>query len=312
MNDPGNSIGASSWFTASSKVVVIRFAPAVALSIAVVALATAALAADPATEQRLSNIDARLTRLEGVLDNKVLLEMLQRIESLQRELQAVRDATDLTGHELEGIKDRQRELYLEVDRRLRALETAKTQAPAGVTRAPDAAAHAPDKAASTPSKRADEKASRIAARPDTPPLDGTPPSDATAIDGDELGSQAYQDAFELLKAGRNEAAIAAFRQFIEDYPQSEYAANAQYWLAEANYVAGDFSRAAEEFAKVIERYPISSKVPDAKLKLGFTHYELEQWDQARSVLSELSMQYPNTSVAQLAENRLQRMDREGH
>lgn len=315
MHNPGNSTGASSWFTASSNVVVmIRCARAAALSIAVVTLTAAVFAADPATEQRLANIDGRLSRVEGVLDNQLLLEMLQRIESLQRELQAVRDATDMTGHELEGIKDRQRELYLDIDKRLRAMETAKPKATGGGA-APEAAASGPsgDTVSSSGQWPPAVKRPDVVVRPDIPPPPVTPvPPVAAAGESGELGSQPYQDAFDLLKTGRNDEAIAAFNQFLADYPQSEYAANAQYWLAEANYVSGDFERAAEEFNKVIARYPISAKVPDAKLKLGFTHYELQQWDQAQAVLSELSVQYPNTSVAQLAENRLQRMEREGH
>jgi hypothetical protein len=98
--------------------VLARTSRAVAiLGVLAAALIGVAYAADLATEQRLAHLDSRLTRLEGVLGNKVLLDMLQRIESLQRELQAVQDASDRTAHELEGIKARQRELYLDVDRR---------------------------------------------------------------------------------------------------------------------------------------------------------------------------------------------------
>lgn len=268
------------------------------LSSIVAALAIAAAiamgttdAADPATEQRLASIDARLRQLEGVLDNRVLLDMLQRIDDLQRELQAVRDASDRTAHELEGIKDRQRELYLDLDRRLRAVEIAKPSTPAGGIPA------APLKTAPPP----------LAERSRTGMH-----SSVAASEAEEMDRKSYESAFNLLKNGRYEESIAALKQFLIQHPNSIYASNAQYWLAEASYASGNYQRAADEFIKVIERYPDSTKVPDARLKLGFTHYGLEQWAQARAVLSELSRQYPNTAVARLAENRLQRMDQEGH
>ncbi len=268
--------------------------------VAAVALMAPVEAADPVTDQRLANIDGRLTRLEGIMDNKVLLEMLRRIEALQREVQTLRDATDRVGHGLEEIKDRQRELYLDTDRRLRALETAK---PAATGEAP---------VPSMPKKPADDIPPLPAPAAGGGRVTGGEPPDAAAPGLRTADDAAYRSAFNLLKEGRYKESIAAFSQFLKDYPQSNYAANAQYWLAEANYVSGDFEQAAAEFNKVIEQYPASSKVPDAKLKLGFTHYELQRWDQARAVLSELNQHYPNTTVAKLAENRLERMDREGH
>jgi len=53
-------------------------------------------------------------------------------------------------------------------------------------------------------------------------------------------------------------------------------------------------------------------VADAKLKLGFTHYELGQYEESRIELTRLRAQFPNSSVASLAQQRLERMAREGH
>jgi tol-pal system protein YbgF len=270
------------------------------LTTAAVELSTPVDAADPVTDQRLENIDNRVTRLEGLLDNKVLLDMLQRMDELQRELQATRDAADLIGHELESIRERQRELYLDIDQRLRTLEAVISE---------------PATARAKPMPSAAERPDAVTAPPPSPAIDGQIAAEqpGAAPPGPRASdTEAYRDAFNLLTSGRYGEAITAFNQFLTDYPQSSYGGNAQYWLAEANYVSGDYARAAEEFNKVIEQYPDSPKVPDAKLKLGFTHYELQQWQAARTVLSEINQEYPNTSVAQLAENRLERMDREGH
>ncbi len=273
-------------------------------------LVAAAHAADPATEQRLGEIDNRLNQLEGVLGNKVLMEMLQRIDDLQRELQAARDVTERTAYALEGLKERQREIYLDVDQRLRALETAE----------PDSAAVPRADATLTPrmdvppdNKRTSDHPPDNVVPPQNPAAEPEPPDEtpARATAGGDHG-QAYRNAFELLKNGQYDESIDAFSRFITNYPQGIYASNAQYWLAEANYVSGNYERATAEFNQVIKRYPVSAKVPDARLKLGFTYYELEQWARARAVLDEVTRQHPNTTVARLAESRLQRMDREGN
>lgn len=123
--------------------------------------------------------------------------------------------------------------------------------------------------------------------------------------------EAYQKAFDLLRAGRYDAAITEFRQFLKDYPSSGYAANAQYWLGEAYYVSKDYPSAVREFQKVISAYPESNKVGDARLKLGFTYYELGEWAKSREALTAAVTNHPGTTVARLADQRLKRLQQEG-
>ncbi len=85
---------------------------------------------------------------------------------------------------------------------------------------------------------------------------------------------AYNQAFDILKAGKYADAITAFQQFLQTYPQSSLADNAQYWLGESYYVTRDFQNAAAAFQTVLDRWPDSRKAPDALLKLGYTQAEL--------------------------------------
>jgi tol-pal system protein YbgF len=135
---------------------------------------------------------------------------------------------------------------------------------------------------------------------------------AAAGGGDNAERDSYQKAFDLMKAGRYDEAIAAFRGFLARYPDGEYSANAQYWVGESNYVLRRFDEAAAEFGKVIDFFPDSGKAPDALLKLGFSQYELQQWDKAGQTLTRVVQQYPRSTARQLAEGRLQRMRMEGH
>ena len=232
------------------------------------------------------DIERRLLQLESQLGNQGLLEMLQMLQQMQTDLQQLRGDIEHQMNELEGLRKRQRELYLDIDRRLNDLQL---QSPGGVGVMP-----------SDPGSNVDGKSG---------PQANT--NSASPADPDQERSD-YKEAFESLREGRYPQSIEAFNAFLVKYPNGSYADNAQYWLGEANYVSRNFEQALTEFNKVLQLYPRSSKVPDAKLKLGYTYYELQQWDKARTILSDILSKHPGTSVAPLAEKRLLRMTKEGH
>jgi tol-pal system protein YbgF len=266
------------------------------LSVPLLALlpATLVLAQEP-------SLEARVARMERLLDNQALVELARRVEELQSELRELRGMIEQQGYEIEGIKRRQRELYLDVDRRVRDLEVGGVSAPA----AGAAAGAAASGAASAPPSAAD--------RPAAASGGAAPPAAATApASGGQAERDAYQQAFELLKEGRYREAITAFEAFLSSYPAGSYSDNAQYWLGEANYVLRQFEPALKEFSRVMSNFPRSSKVPDAMLKLGYTQYEIGQYGEARATLERLLREYPEATVARLAEKRLERMSKEGH
>lgn len=247
-------------------------------------LLPALVAAQQAGAPDPRQLDARIERLERLMDNQALLDMMRRLDALEREVRILRGDAETGQHELENLRNRQRDLYLDVDQRLQALEEG---APA--------AGQAP--AIQDPVAVVDPAAPAAPA-----------PAPARAA-GDE--QQAYRAAFDLLREGRYQQSVAAFQGFLRDYPQSSLAANAQYWLGEAKYVSRDFEGALAEFGKVINDYPQSNKLPDAQLKLGFAQYELGQFDRARETLEQVARDHGGSAVARLAEQRLARMQEEG-
>ena len=122
---------------------------------------------------------------------------------------------------------------------------------------------------------------------------------------DDAGSEtAYRDAFGLLKSGEYDQAIAAFETFQQQYPNSQYGDNAQFWLAEAHYVKRDFTAALPAYQTMLNRYPASKKLSHAMLKIGYSYSELGQATEARSVLVELQARFPGSAAAQLAAQRI--------
>tara|TARA_Y100000768_G_scaffold143157_1_gene106662 strand:- start:458 stop:1327 length:870 start_codon:yes stop_codon:yes gene_type:complete len=121
----------------------------------------------------------------------------------------------------------------------------------------------------------------------------------------------YRNAFQLVKDKKYNDAEDAFNAFLYLFPESNYAANAQYWLSESIYALNDFTNAMVNFARVVEKYPNSSKVADAKLKIGYCYYSIKKWKEARFIFSSIAKDYPNTSLSQLAEKKIKSMDVEG-
>jgi len=268
----------------------------------------------PTFSERQLPLEQRIVRLERMVDNRALLEMLTRIEDMQAEVQMMRGELEMQRHEFEGIKQRQRDLYLDIDRRMLQLEKSASNAPAPAPRAntatqPTQTAPAANTAGSAPFTSMPPVAS---VAPVVGGGSGRPPA-APAAAIDPLQEQtAYQQALNILREGRYDEAVVAFQSFLSRFQGSQYSGNAQYWIGEANYVSHRYPLAVEEFQKVIGSYPDSSKVPDAMLKIGYTFYELKSWDQARQTLGTLVERFPKTTAAQLADNRLHRMKLEGH
>jgi len=238
-----------------------------------------------AEDSSLANLSdkQRIQRLERMLSSDVLREQTQTIQTLREEISALREQIEQQDYELESMKQRQRNLYLDMDRRINNVE-------AGGSNRGKVAAPVPPPNTS---------ASTSAAIP-------------AVVAGDNDGQEAYSNAFSLLKEGQYEQSIKAFEAFKTSYPNSKYADNAQYWLGEANYVSRDYKTALTEFQQLIAQYPQSSKNPGARLKIGYVYFELKNWSAAREALQQVITLYPDTTVAKKANERLQRMKREGH
>lgn len=235
------------------------------------------------TDLKVADLEARLIRVERVIENQSLIQLSAEVEKLRSENQALRGELDKLRYDSTNSDNRQRELYVDLDRRLQNMEAApRAAAPEPVVTPPPVASNAPP-ARSTP-----------------PPA----PARARPAGSDQ---QNYQAAFDLIQARKYEEANKAFRDFLTGFPQSPLADNAQYWLAETHYVRRQFKEALPEFTKVTTQYPQSAKMPDAMLKIGYCQGELGDRAAARQSLQQVMRQFPDTTAARLASQRLEQL-----
>lgn len=223
-------------------------------------------------DDRLDRIESRLEQVERLVESDSLMDLAAQLDEVQAEVRGLRGEIESLQHEMGGVRERQREIYLDVDRRLRRLEVG------------GAGDVVPD----------------VALDNDTPLRDS----------GADPRSE-YEEAFSLLREGRYDAAGEAFEAFLQEHGDGDLAANARYWLGEVHYVTRDFEQSATEFRRVLDDHPGSGKTADARLKLGFAYYELERWSDAREQLERVRSDFPDSSAARLAANRLNRMSDEG-
>lgn len=251
------------------------------ISVALGSLVVAGCAALPTNEDpiqlRLTDMEARLIRVERMLDSQSLAMLASEVDQLQRAAQQLRGEIESLQFEFEQAQDRQRQQYLDLDDRVQLIET-----------------HTRELGRPTP---VDDYSGGAA---------GNPVAGALPLPG--AGDRPnYEATFNLLREGRYDEAGNAFRQFLVSFPDSPLADNAQYWLAETDYVNRRFREALPQFQRVLDQYPDSRKYPDALLKIGYTNYELQNWGAAREALQRVVDEFADTTAAQLAQQRLERM-----
>jgi len=230
---------------------------------------------DDPVPAKLDDLERRMQAIERVVQNQSLVNLTQQVGTLERRDDEIQGRVETLEHGSQTTADRQRQLYADLDDRIRELESA------------------------------------LSARNSVSVMEGgtLSPGQLPVPGGSDRDN--YQAAFELLKEQRYEPAAMAFKQFLVTYPDSQLADNAQYWLAESYYVTQAFDDALAAFEVVINDFRRSRKVPDALLKMGYCNYELKRWDSARDALRRVQADYPETTAARLAGQRLTRMEEEG-
>jgi tol-pal system protein YbgF len=219
-----------------------------------------------ATEARIVAAEsAAKEAAERAADRGALLDLASQIEALRGDIARMRGQVEVLANTAETAEARQKQLYLDIDTRLRKLEQVREQPAAAPTEKPPAAA------------------------------DGEPsPGEA----------KAYQAALDQFKLGNYSLAVAAMQGFLVTYPNSSLAANAQYWVGMAYSGQRDYKSAIAAQRKLLQTYPDSPKAPDAMLSIASAQETMGERAAARKTLEELIAKYPGSSSATSAKQRL--------
>lgn len=211
-------------------------------------------------------IEARLARLEaGTQQNTQMFSLVQEVEQLRAEIARLRGESEVHGNQIDQLGKRQTALYSDVDARLNDLKSAPSPAPT------------------------------------VAPIDEATPAAPESAD-DEAAS--YEAALALFRTANYPDAITRFREFVRQWPDSQLASNAQYWIGHAFYALKDYKTALAQHQKLLITYPLSAKVPDALLNMATNQLQLNDTAGAKRTLDKLVADYPGSNAAALAQKRL--------
>ena len=230
-------------------------------------------------------------------------------QMMQNEVRELRGLVEQLSYELQRVKQRQMDDYLDLDRRLSAVLSGATPeeftadadgdlqlnidgqsavvAESSVTNSDGMEGQVPNQALEG---QAVDGLALNGRSLNGGSLNGVPqtPTITPAINTEEIAQNYAQASNLLLKERDINAAAQAFKQHVIDYPASPYTANAHYWLGEIYLLQGQDEMARQAFTLVVEQHPKHSKAMDATFKLGKIYHQLGEIDRARELLEKAS------------------------
>jgi len=257
--------------------------------------------------QLQTQLEARLAQLELQLRSGGLLELSNQLDLARADLAKLRGQIEVLTHELGEAQKRQRDLYVDLDSRMRKMESAQAAAAAAVVAPPPVAPpvdpNAPGVPPAPPGGSGPSGTMSVPPVPQggpstVPPITQTRPVDAAAE------QRAYDAALDLFKRGDFGGAIGAFTNYVRAYPRSPLSPSAQYWIGNAHFARRDYRAALTAQRTLIANYPDSAKVPDALLNIASAQGELGDAAGARRTLEEIVAKHPQSEAAPKARQRL--------
>lgn len=236
-------------------------------------------------DQLESTISQRLGTVEDTVKGQGLLDLLRDVESIKADIAKLRGQYEVLSYELEQAQKRQRDLYLDLDSRMRKLESAS-------------GAGAP--AASAPPPAEGPPATNVGAAP----VAATPQAPLAAAANVVTEQRAYDAALDQFKSGNYAAAVTSFQAFARANSRSPLAPSALYWAGNAQFALKDYRGAIATQRQVVATYPDSQKVPDAMLNIASCYVELGDNAGSRRTLQDIVARYPSSEAAGKARQRL--------
>jgi len=214
-----------------------------------------------------TELEARIVNLEAVIKSGSLNDMLNQIELMKQDVSKLRGDMETLRHLNATVEQRQKDLYQDLDGRLRKIEEKSTTG-----------------SLPTPNKVAE-----------------TPPIPEIKVPSDQ---EVYDQANVLLDGLKNKEAFQAFTDFIKQFPNSALLPDAKYALANAQFNLKNYKATIGTYQKLLDQHPDFEKNPEALLGLANAQIQLALIPEAKKSLKDLIKKYPKSDVIQNAQKRL--------
>ena len=246
-------------------------------------------------------LDQRVGELEAQARNRSIIDLFNQVETLKAEFARLRGQIELLQNELETTQKRQRDLYVDLDGRMRKMEAQiaeQDRAAAAAKAQPPAVLPGTSVPPSTPPGTAP-----IVTQPSVDAARTAPPAPVVVVDP-VAEQRAYDQGLDLFRGARYGDAVAAFQGFVRTYPRSTLVPSAQYWIGNSLYALKDHRGAITAQRQLLSQHPESAKAPDALLNIATAQSDLGELQAARASLQEVVAKYPSSEAAVKARQRL--------
>lgn len=179
-------------------------------------------------------------------------ELFFQLQSLQQEVQELRGLVEEQANELQKLKQQRMDDYLDLDKRIGALQGGGLNADLE----PGSRGGSRDRDSSDEERRSE--------------------------------TQKYRDAYQLLRDRDIEKAINAFEDYLDEYPEGNFAGNSHYWLGEIYLLNEELEQAQTWFERLLDDFPDDRKRSDAQYKLGRVYHQQGNDQEAQELLEDVA------------------------
>ncbi|MFY9259181.1 MAG: tol-pal system protein YbgF [Gallionella sp.] len=250
------------------------------LALCCISPAQAGLFSDDEARAQAQLVQTNLDRSDALAQDRhkqqtqAILDLQTQIEALSIENRTLRGQNEELAHGLQSAEKREKDFYIDLDTRLRRIESSGVVPPA-----------ANENAAATPATTATLSASADAFDP-------------------TVENRILERGFVLLKGRSYTNATRAFGDFIKQYPESVQIPNAIYGLGNALYGDNDYKSALLVYQNFLKDYPETPRSPEVLLNMAACQQALKQTREAKITLKQLIKQYPKSDAAAKAKKQL--------
>lgn len=236
--------------------------------------AYAGLFSDEDARKQIQRLEARITKLETQLIAaeethnhaiRSILDLQMQLEVQAAELRKVRGQNEEWANNLQSVEKRQKDFYIDLDARLRQVESGEPVM--------------------------------------EPKLVGNMGNAGKAVNA--IGeNRAFEMAYGLYKAENYPSAAIAFRDFLRQFPQSVHEANVYYWMGNAYFLSGEYDDSQDSYQNLITRFQDHPRVAEAMLNVVECQLESKAKTAAKKTLKQIISQFPGSEAADKAKKRL--------
>ncbi|HAF43514.1 MAG TPA: tol-pal system protein YbgF [Gallionellaceae bacterium] len=131
------------------------------------------------------------------------------------------------------------------------------------------------------------------------------PDSGKGVVADPAGeNRTFEAAYSLYKAEKYQNAAAAFRDFLQSYPQSVHEANVLYWTGNSFFLLKECKSSIGSYQTLIEKHPDHPRVQEAMLNVAECQLSLKSKSAAQKTLKQLISQFPGSDASEKAKKRL--------